>query len=106
MNEVQQKVYNCLESGGCTVREACRAAGILRKQFYEWLKSDDAFRERIMHSDVADIVTIDDVVFINALNGTAQDRRLYYERVELKRVDEGTTYADRQLEILRSIEGK
>jgi hypothetical protein len=79
VTEVQQKVYDALESGR-SVADAIRAMGVTRKVFYSWLKDDPSFRELVMHSDVADVVTIEDVLFVNALNGNTQDRKLFFER--------------------------
>jgi hypothetical protein len=77
----QQKVLTALEAGD-TVTQACTAAGILRTEFYAWIKDDKPFREVIAHSDLADIMTIEDVLFVKALSGSVADRRLYLERRE------------------------
>ncbi len=99
MSVDQNSVIKLLESGH-TVTSACRQAGISRKLFYDWLKSDDEFREAIMHSDLADIVTIEDVLFVKAMNGSVQDRRLFFER---RASPSDLCQYDEQLELLRKL---
>lgn len=81
MEAKQRNVIRELEQGK-TVTASCKAAGVKRRQFYDWLKNDEDFREQIMHSDLADIITIDDVVFVKAMSGSTADRQLFYQRRE------------------------
>jgi hypothetical protein len=101
MTKVQIAIIELLEAGN-SVTQSLQPSGTTRKQFYQWLKDDEEFRTAIMHSDLADIITIEDVLFVKAMSGSAQDRKLYFERRDMKTErTEPPSWVEKQLATLK-----
>ena len=57
-----------LQNGG-TVVAACAAAGTSRGMFYEWYKSDDAFKDKVDKARKSRIHHVEDALFKKAVEG-------------------------------------
>jgi hypothetical protein len=64
-------------SKGVSVTEACKAAGIGRRTYYNWLEKDPDFEKDVRASEQAQIQTVEDSLYMNALNGNVTAQIFY-----------------------------
>jgi len=67
----QLKKRRVLESisRGSRVIDACRAANIGRRTFYDWLKNDPQFAVQVAHTEEAASQAVEDALFVSAVSG-------------------------------------
>lgn len=112
MNKTEQRkkaMLEALEKTLGVVSSACRAVGIGRTQYYNWLKEDQDFKEAVqeienvaldfaesqLHKQIKEGSTSATIFFLK----TKGKARGYVERIEYesKEVDEFTDYTDDEL---------
>ena len=95
----KQRVLDALEQTLGIVTSACKATGVCRKRFYEWLKNDEEFRNAVDEIQNVTLDYVEDKLFTNVKNGDTQsiiyylkckgEKRGYGERREIKHSGNG-----------------
>ena len=74
--EKQQDVVIESLQKGCSRVVACEAAGLPRRTFYNWLKSDADFAERVAEAEDRAAATMESVVYAAGLKAESDPRYL------------------------------
>jgi len=96
------KLLECAEKG-MKIAPACRAVGISRSTFYNWLKTDPSFAEDFSHSELGSIMAMEDALFITGMSGNFSAQRFFLTNRDPERwkskVDQGVPDSEKLLEL-------